>query len=66
MPAGEDWNGQFLYVYNFNYNNLALKTAPGELVIPAMSVGIFLHHQQRGLVEHYGLSLQSIKNKYLE
>lgn len=41
MPAGEDWNGQFLYVYNFNYNNLALKTAPGELVIPAMSVGIF-------------------------
>lgn len=41
MPAGEDWNGQFLYVYNFNYKNLALKTAPGELVIPAMSVGIF-------------------------
>ncbi len=41
MPAGEDWYGQFLYVYNFNYNNLALKTAPGELVIPAMSVGIF-------------------------
>lgn len=41
MPAGEGWNGQFLYVYNFNYNNLSLKTAPGELVIPAMSVGIF-------------------------
>lgn len=41
MPAGEDWYGQFLYVYNFNYNNLALKTVPGELVIPAMSVGIF-------------------------
>lgn len=41
MPAGEDWYGQFLYVYNFNYKNLALKTAPGELVIPAMSVGIF-------------------------
>lgn len=41
MPAGEGWIGQFLYVYNFNYNNLSLKTAPGELVIPAMSVGIF-------------------------
>lgn len=41
MPAGEGWNGQFLYVYNFNYKNLSLKTAPGELVIPAMSVGIF-------------------------
>lgn len=41
MPAGEGWNGQFLYVYNFNYNNLSLKTVPGELVIPAMSVGIF-------------------------
>lgn len=41
MPAGEGWNGQFLYVYNFNYKNLSLKTVPGELVIPAMSVGIF-------------------------
>lgn len=41
MPAGEGWTGQFLYVYNFNYNNLSLKTVPGELVIPAMSVGIF-------------------------
>lgn len=41
MPAGEGWNGQFLYVYNFNYKNLSLKTAPDELVIPAMSVGIF-------------------------
>lgn len=41
MPAGEGWNGQFLYVYNFNYKNLSLKTEPGELVIPAMSVGIF-------------------------
>lgn len=41
MPAGEGWSGQFLYVYNFNYNNLSLKTVPGELVIPAMSVGIF-------------------------